>query len=223
MAHRADTCVNQRDTGVSKMCALVDRADAPEAGAPQAGATTTAEAEAEAPAPIPVAAAGADARVTGATDANRRARRVNSSTAGSEQRRPADGRSDAELVAELHYMHGPLAVRKVQRLLGVGWPRAKRLADMAGWTHPTRPTANLQQVNGQSGAANTEETETEPPDHIEARTTPSSDSLESTAQCQPDVHLTPFTRYTHLCITIRWGTFVLTNGRCAGVGGDRGC
>jgi len=48
-------------------------------------------------------------------------------------------------------------------------------------------------------------------------------AIEPRTQFQPDAQLTPFTRDTHLGITIRWGTFVLTNGRCAGVGGDRGC
>jgi hypothetical protein len=30
------------------------------------------------------------------------------------------------------------------------------------------------------------------------------EAIESTMQYQPDVHLTPFTRDTHLCIMIRW-------------------
>ena len=84
----------------------------------------------------------------------------------------ADGRSDAALVAELRYMGGPLAVRKVQRLFGVGWPRAKRLADMAGWTDPARPPAN-RQASGQPAAENAAaETETEPADYIDSRTNP---------------------------------------------------
>jgi len=149
--------------------------DAPEVGAPEARPVATPDAPSagspEAPTAGSPEAPEAAAPVAGATNACR----VNGSTTGSRPRRsagPADGRSDADLVAELHRAGGPMAVRKVQRLLGVGWPRAKRLADMAGWTDPARPTANGQ-ASGQPAAENAAaETETEPGDHIDSRTNP---------------------------------------------------
>jgi len=144
-------------------------ADAPEAGAPEAPATAVSAAPG-AGAPKAVKAGAPDASLSGA--AARRTRQVNGSSVGTEQRRPgigpADARSDAELVAELHRIGGPIAVRKVQRLLGVGWPRAKRLVDMTGWTDPA--SAN-HQANGSRGGE-TENAETEPTDHVEARTNP---------------------------------------------------
>ena len=71
-------------------------------------------------------------------------------------------------------MGDPLAVRKVQRLLGVGWPRAKRLTDMAGWTDQPTATTDGQQANGNrpGDPAKTKQAETEPTDHAEARTNP---------------------------------------------------
>ena len=47
--------------------------------------------------------------------------------------------------------------------------------------------------------------------------------MESMTQYQPDTQLTPFTRDTHLCIMIERRSFVLTNCRPSGAGGDRGC
>jgi uncharacterized protein DUF2637 len=149
-------------------------ADAPLSGAPDAPEVAAPEAP-TAGAPEAAAAPRADAS---AAAPRRRSRRVNGSAAGAAPRRsagPSDGRSDAELVAELHHMGGPLSVRKIQRLLGVGWPRAKRLADKAGWTDPAPPTAY-----GQSAAQRPAVTETEPPehaeskpaDHVDSRTTP---------------------------------------------------
>lgn len=62
------------------------------------------------------------------------------STSGS-GRRGRDERTDDELVAELHqhaeYNGGPVSQRQVMRLLGVGTPKAKRLAVLAGWAEPT--------------------------------------------------------------------------------------
>lgn len=49
------------------------------------------------------------------------------------------------------------------------------------------------------------------------------EAIESRTQFQPDAQLTLFTRDTHQGITIRWGTFVLTNRCCAVLGGDDGC
>jgi hypothetical protein len=55
--------------------------------------------------------------------------------------RGRDERTDAELVAELHqhaeHNGGPVSQREVMRLLGVGTPKAKRLAVLAGWAEPT--------------------------------------------------------------------------------------
>ena len=54
-----------------------------------------------------------------------------------------DGRTDDELVAVLHdhaAVHNsgrPLSQREVMRVLGVGTPKAKRLAERAGWLDPT--------------------------------------------------------------------------------------
>ena len=54
-----------------------------------------------------------------------------------------DGRTDDELVAVLHHhadKHNkgrPLSQREVMRVLGVGTPKAKRLAERAGWLEPT--------------------------------------------------------------------------------------
>jgi len=61
------------------------------------------------------------------------------------------------------------------------------------------------------------------PAFVSARSRQQQGPIESMTQFQSDAQLTPFRRDTHLCIMIRWGTFVLTNGRGAGVGGDRGC
>jgi hypothetical protein len=52
------------------------------------------------------------------------------------QRPGRDDRTDAELVAELLAHGGPMSQRDVRRLLGVGTPKAKRLAELAGWTTP---------------------------------------------------------------------------------------
>ena len=55
--------------------------------------------------------------------------------------RGRDERTDAELVAALHqhaeHNGGPVSQREVMRLLGVGTPKAKRLAVLAGWAEPT--------------------------------------------------------------------------------------
>jgi hypothetical protein len=75
--------------------------------------------------------------------------RPKTGSAGTRNRGPL-GCSDAEL----HRLGGPRSGWKVMRVLGVGWPCAKRLAGMAGWTDPSRPTANGLQVNGQSAAEN---------------------------------------------------------------------
>jgi hypothetical protein len=156
------------------------RADAPDAAvtaipeAPKAATPEAAEAS-DAAASDAAAAPRADAPVPGASDARRRSRRVDRGEGGSRPRRSAgagDGRSDAELVDELHRAGGPLAVRKVQRLLGVGWPRAKRLADMAGWTDPARPSADRPLGNGPPAAEKPATTDTEPADHIDSRTDP---------------------------------------------------
>jgi Protein of unknown function (DUF2637) len=54
--------------------------------------------------------------------------------------RAKDDRTDDELVAELHQHAerngGPVSQREVMRLLGVGTPKAKRLAVRAGWAEP---------------------------------------------------------------------------------------
>ena len=129
----------------------------------------------ETPRPDASEAAAAEAPRALATEARQRPRLVNGRRAGLAPSADAAGsRSDAELVAELHRMGDPLAVRKVQRLLGVGWPRAKRLTDMAGWTDRPTATTNSQQANGNrpGDAAKTKQAETEPTDHAEARTNP---------------------------------------------------
>jgi Protein of unknown function (DUF2637) len=69
-----------------------------------------------------------------------------------------DELTDAELVAELH-RHADahnggaaLSQREVMRVLGVGTPKAKRLAALAGWTTPTTPATTQPhhaQANGQ--------------------------------------------------------------------------
>jgi hypothetical protein len=59
-----------------------------------------------------------------------------------------DGRTDDELVAALHRhadTHNagqPLSQREVMRVLGVGTPKAKRLAGLAGWVEPTSTTTD---------------------------------------------------------------------------------
>lgn len=61
-----------------------------------------------------------------------------------------DGRTDAELVAELHVHSAernggrPLSGREIRRVLGVGTPRATRLRALAGW----KPAATPRQVVG---------------------------------------------------------------------------
>jgi hypothetical protein len=47
--------------------------------------------------------------------------------------------------------------------------------------------------------------------------------IESRTQYQPAAQLTPFTRYTHLCIMIEWVPYVLTYGRSGGARGGRLC
>jgi len=113
-----------------------------------------------------------------------RSRRINGSGStptppGRVAAKPAgatDARSDAEMVAELHRIGGPMSGRKVMRALGVGWPRAKRLVDLAGWSAPrtAQPPPGGHQANG-SQPARTEtaqSVETTPADHIDSRTTP---------------------------------------------------
>jgi hypothetical protein len=59
-----------------------------------------------------------------------------------------DGRTDDELVAALHRHAAtrnggqPLSQREVMRVLGVGTPKAKRLAGLAGWVEPAVGTAD---------------------------------------------------------------------------------
>jgi hypothetical protein len=156
-----------RYTPTATASTVAPEADAPEAPGADAPAAPRASAP-EAPragAPDAVAAA---APVAGARQ--QRARRVNGNRRGSASSAgPADGRSDAELVAELRRIGGPMAVRKVQRHLGVGWPRAKRLVDMAGWPNPA-PMANGQQANGHTAAAKPADAENQPADHSQTRT-----------------------------------------------------
>ena len=146
-------------------------ADAPEPGAPDAPRVGAPDAS-EAGAPEAMDVGAPEAADAGAPDARPRSRPVNGTAAGSApplSAGPADGRSDAELVAELHRVGGPMAVRKAQRLLGVGWPRAKRLVDMAGWAG-TSSTANGQQANGYAAAEKPADAEKHPADHSETRT-----------------------------------------------------
>jgi hypothetical protein len=96
----------------------------------------------------------------------------------------AEGRSDAELVAELHRMGGPMSGRKVMRVLGVGWPRAKRLVDLAGWTATGQQPSGGSGANGNRSNGNrtdgtqptepgvAEQAETTTADNVETRTTP---------------------------------------------------
>ena len=86
----------------------------------------------------------------------------------------AEARSDAELVAELQRLGGPMSGRKVMRALGVGWPRAKRLVDLAGWSASTarrRPNNGNRQTT-EPGADEHEDDETTPAGHIDSRTNP---------------------------------------------------
>jgi hypothetical protein len=65
--------------------------------------------------------------------------------------------------------------RKAMRAF-VGWPRAERLVDLAGWSRPTTqtPPRNGNQPNGTQPANNdaVEDGETRAADHIDSRTTP---------------------------------------------------
>jgi hypothetical protein len=82
----------------------------------------------------------------------------------------AEGRSDTELVAKLHRLGRPMSGRKVMRVLGVGWPRAKRLVDLAGWADPP-PTG--ERTNGHWQPAETEtaeRAETKSSDPADSRT-----------------------------------------------------
>jgi len=153
--------------------ASTDAPEAPGADAPNAPVAVAPEAP-EAVAPEAGEAGAPEAAEAAAPDARSWSRRVKGSAAGSTQRStdgPSDGRSDAELVAELHRLGGPVAVRKAQRLLGVGWPRAKRLVDKAGWANPA-PTVNGQRPNGTTAAENPDDAENQPADHSETRTDP---------------------------------------------------
>jgi hypothetical protein len=69
------------------------------------------------------------------------------SSSGGPGRAGRDERSDDELVTALHrhaqaHNHGqPLSQREVMRVLGVGTPKAKRLAVRAGWAEPAASAA----------------------------------------------------------------------------------
>lgn len=87
----------------------------------------------------------------------------------------SDSRSDAELVAELHRLGGPMSGRKVMRALGVGWPRAKRLVDLAGWAaaKPQPQPSNGNRPDGSPANLDAgEDEEIKPADHAKPRTTP---------------------------------------------------
>jgi hypothetical protein len=77
------------------------------------------------------------------------------SVAAAAGRAGRDERTDDELVSVLHrhaaaHNDGqPLSQREVMRVLGVGTPKAKRLAVLAGWVHPASSTT------GPSGPATT--------------------------------------------------------------------
>ena len=81
-------------------------------------------------------------------------------TSAPDASRAAAPRTDDDLVAALHrhaaeHNDGqPMSQREVMRVLGVGTPKAKRLAVRAGWAEPTtaqRPAASdvPEQVPGQ--------------------------------------------------------------------------
>jgi hypothetical protein len=68
----------------------------------------------------------------------------------------SDDRSDDELLALVRqhaaaeHDGGPLSQRAIRRVTGVGTPRARRLAELAGWTEPTDDAeAPAPQVRGQ--------------------------------------------------------------------------
>ncbi|MGH3460720.1 MAG: DUF2637 domain-containing protein [Kribbellaceae bacterium] len=103
---------------------------------------------------------------------------------GSGPRQPTAGKpaggaadwSDAELVTELHRIGGPMSGRKVMRVLGVGWPRAKRLVDLAGWSASTAQprSSNGNRANGSQSAVRemAQPAETTPAVHFDLRKTP---------------------------------------------------
>ncbi|MFI6827585.1 DUF2637 domain-containing protein [Kribbella sp. NPDC050241] len=68
----------------------------------------------------------------------------------------SDDRTDDELLAVVRHHSatehggGPISQRAIRRVTGVGTPRAKRLAELAGWTEPTDDTPALApEVQGQ--------------------------------------------------------------------------
>jgi hypothetical protein len=68
----------------------------------------------------------------------------------------SDDRTDDELLALVRqhsateHNGGPMSQRAIRRITGVGTPRAKRLAELAGWTEPADDTAtHVPQVRGQ--------------------------------------------------------------------------
>lgn len=87
-----------------------------------------------------------------------------------------EDRTDAELVAELRRIGGPMSGRQVRRVVGVGTSRAKRLVEMAGWATPTahQSASNGERVNGTQPEQPTsgEDAETKPTDPSEARQNP---------------------------------------------------
>ena len=109
-------------------------------------------------APEAVHASRTASRTTGRTASAPRTPAPAAPTAPGSGPRGRDERTDDELVAELHqhaeHNGGSMSQREVMRLLGVGTPKAKRLAVRAGWAEPTtpnhRPEGELpEQVPGQ--------------------------------------------------------------------------
>jgi hypothetical protein len=95
--------------------------------------------------------------------------RVSGAAAGSTAER-----SDADLVADLRRLGGPMSGRQVMRTLGVGTGRAKRLIEMAGWTDSatSRQDGNGTAKPETSEADSSPTVKTEPTDHDETRTNP---------------------------------------------------
>jgi uncharacterized protein DUF2637 len=108
----------------------------PAPGASETPSAATPETDAQVALATPAAAT----PETRPSTAPHRPRRINGNTSTTDQAEPVsgtEGRSDAELVVELNRLGGPMSGRKVMRILGVGWPRAKRLVDLAGWADPS--------------------------------------------------------------------------------------
>jgi hypothetical protein len=94
-----------------------------------------------------------------------------------------DDRTDDELLAVVRHHAatehdgGPMSQRAIRRVTGVGTPRAKRLAELAGWAAPTDDgDAPVPQVRGQLQlVAEPGENPTEQPDTTENDTTKTHD------------------------------------------------